>query len=835
MTSALRISLGKEGVSIWSSELFGDTGSSRVRDFLSRAFAVEEVEGVELRRARSFGKIRYGSAVNPAQIWRKLSRALGAPERAAKNGVSQRADAGLVYLDGPSTGSIRVSRVGRVLSTWQVRERAAGQLRLSHPALRNRRDVIFRLEEELAALFGVEDFRVNALTARVSIRFDVRATSAERIALELEKAWPRLLGGLDGPPSRTRLFVSTGLVGLAYTGQYLVPAVRPFAVAGVALYSFPNVINAGKQLTRGQVGVSALYTAGLGFMLVSGMPFTASVMASFMQLWPHLARRKAVRSQRRLFAAQRRVPSWARLVSHDGSPVDVHVDDLRAGDLVVVSRGETVAADGRVTEGAAAVVDPLAPGGRVEDRAPGDAVSAGTLVLDGSLTIRVERAGALAAASIVASLLPHSTLPALPASEEAERIANRNAKPALALAALTLLLTRTPLPAQAVLRPDYLTGPRLGAQLSALLGVAAGAQAGVFFRNPAALDRLNAADVYVLDDSAGLEHPSVEVATVQAVSGVPADLVVSHALATQRHLNLEQATAVAAFAKKRSVATAGAASVQRRAGVIRFDAQGRAIEVVTSHHLAALGVSPPAFATRLVRRRAAASVDAALAHDDAAVRPLWVLQDGVVIGVISFTRTGEIAGRRLVRALAERSNQTRKPARVLLLSSGAPDEARALAARLGIEARGGLSGADKGEIIRGLGRSVLWVGDGSHPDARGAIAASAVSLSVAPLERAGSDVADVLLPHRQLSGLTAALDIGGAHAARLTQDYRIIYGANLLSVAGAFLAAFNTLNVALLTNLGTGLIYARHAMYAGLLANAAEQRQRRLKRAAASR
>ena len=159
MTSALRIALGKDGVSIWSHELFGSAGSSRVRDFLSRTFAVQEVEGVELRRARSFGKIRYGAAANPAQIWSKLSRALGAPEPALKNGAPQGVDAGLVFLDGPSTGAIRITRVGRVLSTWQVRQPAAGTLRLTHPILRNRRDIVFRLEEELAALFGVEGFR----------------------------------------------------------------------------------------------------------------------------------------------------------------------------------------------------------------------------------------------------------------------------------------------------------------------------------------------------------------------------------------------------------------------------------------------------------------------------------------------------------------------------------------------------------------------------------------------------------------------------------------------------------------------------------------------------
>src|SRR5207244_2954079 len=139
-------------------------------------------------------------------------------------------------------------------------------LSLSHPVLRNRRDVVLRVEEELSAILGVEAFRASAITGSVSIRFDQSQTTAERVTRALEKSWPRLLEGIDGPPSRTRLFAAVGLTGLAYVGQYLVPPLRPIAVAGVTVYSSPNVVKAAKQLTRGKIGVSAVYTTGLTFM-----------------------------------------------------------------------------------------------------------------------------------------------------------------------------------------------------------------------------------------------------------------------------------------------------------------------------------------------------------------------------------------------------------------------------------------------------------------------------------------------------------------------------------------------------------------------------------------
>src|SRR5689334_21213432 len=166
--SALRVALGADGVSIYSSEIFGGTETSRVRDFLSRAFAVQEVENVELRRSAAFGRVRYGAVANPAQIWRKLSRALSTTESPANvagpHGASAPLqDAGLVYLEGSSESPVRVTRIGEALSTWRLRGQKEGALSLWHPRLRNRRDLAFRLEEELAGIFGVEDFRASTL------------------------------------------------------------------------------------------------------------------------------------------------------------------------------------------------------------------------------------------------------------------------------------------------------------------------------------------------------------------------------------------------------------------------------------------------------------------------------------------------------------------------------------------------------------------------------------------------------------------------------------------------------------------------------------------------
>ena len=832
-SSYLRVAPSADGVSIWSSDIFGDTEPSRLRDLLSRAFSVGEVQRVELHRASSFGRICYQAAAQPAQIWKKLGQALRQVDAAkgpvAVAGPDLRVDAAAVYLGGPAGSHVHVSRIGRALTTWRVRHESEHTLRLVHPWLRLRRDVVFRLEEELAAILGVEDFRASSLTGAVTVRFDKRALTAEHLARELEKAWPRLLEGVDGPPSRKRFVAATGLLGLAVTGQFFVPAVRPLAVAGVAIYSSPNVVNAAKQLRHGEVGLPALYSTGLALMLIGGMPFSATVFATLMQLWPQLSHGKLVRSQRRLFARARRRPVWARIPQSDGVSVEVSVDQLQKGDLVEVQRGEIVPVDGVVAEGHASVLAPPSFGDdRIEDRVPGDSIAAGALVRDGSLTIRVERTGTQTAASYLASLLPHTKIPAMPSSQEVERIANRNAKPALALAAASLVLSRTLRISQAVIRPDYATAPRVSAELSALQGIARGQQLGVLFRNPAALDRLAGVEVYVFDDGAGLDRRAVEVATIQSVDGVPPELLLGYVLATQGTARGEQTRALAAFASTAKAVDPRPTALRRRAGVTLFkDVLGSEVAVATARYLTLANIDVPKRLQAATARRPKSKkghserVQLELVDGDPALRPLYVLRDNVVIGVVSFARSGPLVGKAIVAALKEHNPR----ARFEFFSRSKEADARALAAKLdlGPSYHAALRPATKVDLVRGLGAKTLWVGDGTAVDAREVMAASTISVSGAALGRAHDDAADILLS-RGLSGLPGILELGETHALRLEKDYRTVYLANLLGLTGGYVARFGGLQSGLLSHLGAAIIYGQHARALDKLASSVEAR-----------
>lgn len=776
-----RIVLGPARVVIHDFPLLDPAAEPELRAFLDRAFSLREVHAVELDRHHGLGRIRHAVTADPAGLRRRLGRALRgdtgpAPLPAAAEGL---------FLAAP--GPLRVTRVGDALTTLRVRLDAPDRLRIGHPLLGRLPHMRWRLEEEIVALPGVRGLQANPLTTELVVRLEPGPRAAERFVRALEAGWPRLLAGPEGPPARRRLAVASGLFAIAVTGQAAVPALLPVAVAGIVLQGAPNLVAALRELRHGRIGLSALQATGLVFFLFTRRPLPSTLLGLVTQLLPALAEDRAIASQRRLLAPWRRRPRWAWLLLDDGKAVEVPVERLAPGDRIVLRRGETVPADGTLDRGLVAALGPLTPAADPADKEPGDALHAGERILDGEGVLRVTAPAAEAAAARIEASLPHGLFTRLPALEAAERAANRNARPALALSLWTLATRRQLRPAQGVLRPDYATAPRLGAQLAAQAAFAEALQAGVLLRHPAALHALARAQVFILDDTAPLRERTLEIGRI-ATSGM-------------------RDTEILALAAPAFGTAPAPGALHRRAGTAWYeDAAGDRIEVASA---AALASDSPA-------------------RDQPAPRPgvrrqLWVLRNGRPLGRIDF-RDGPP---RPVRAALDRLRAGPGPEiRILLLSKGDKAAAARLGAELGTEvALGGLTPEDKAQVIRGLGQRTVWIGDGTAAGSAASIAASTVSLSTAAPAAPGADSADALLL-AGLDGIAAARAAARAERAALGADARLLYGTNLAAVAGALAAGFGGFDSGLLSHAGATVILARHARRLRALEAAQDSRAR---------
>ncbi|ACB95326.1 ATPase [Beijerinckia indica] len=819
----IKISPGHLGVSIWSHSLFANSNDSVLREFLARAFSVAEITEAEIRKQDAFGRLHYRASADAATLLRKLGRALrgGDADSASLASSADRVnpapfDVDALYLPVAGVAPLRIFRVGSSLSSWRVRQLSDGEVRLVHPVLFNRKDIAYRLEEELAVILGIETFSASILTASVSIRFDPDRLELERLVRELEKSWPRLLHGLEAPPSRKRLAVAGGLLALSYTGQYFVPAVKPFAILGVALYSAPNLMRALQQLTHFHIGVPALRAMGLTLMLISARPFATTVAATLLQLWRHISYATAKRAQRRLFAAHRRRSIVARLLREDGLEIKIDTDALAPGDFILVREGEMMPVDGVVVSGFAAVDEESLSGSiDVIDKAPGDRVFATSFIRAGYLTLRVETIGEDTAAGSIGAQLPHAQIGRLPSSDEVERIADRNAKPALALAAINLAVTGVIHRSQGIMRPDYVTAPLMTTQLTTLHNLANGLSQGIFVRNPSVLDQFASADTYVFDDACDLERRTIEVSAIIAADGFSEDTVLGYAAAACSGLHNERTTALVTECSRRGTLIPAISNGSRHAGVVRYlDDHSHLIEIAAPAYIASAETRIPQDVTDRLQAFAGVSdhrdfgdVSRISTSADPSLRPLWVLRDGVVLGVLIFRRQGKLEATDVIAALKKRSRK----AQFIHMSSRPQAEAEAKADTIGIsKVFGDLDQAGKVRVLEDLGGHSVWIGNGASPRSISLIKASTISISVGGLASVASDAADVTLLQPGLAGLVPLKAIESAHRTRIEADYRVVYTANFIGTMGAIAADFGGLKSGLISNAAVAMIFLSH-------------------------
>lgn len=814
----MRIAPGPDGVSIWSTALFGGDEPGVIRDFLARSFAVPDIVSVELRRAEHFGRITYRESGQAAEIWRRLSRVLrpGGGRRGGASRAYASADIADLYLDWPSARPLTILRVGETLTSWQVRRAEADRVRLFHPALLRRRDVAFRLKERLAGIVGCERVGANILLGELSVRYRPEALSLDILLRELERAWDSVLNGADAPLPRGRLLAASGLIGLGYAGQFLFPALRPAAMLGVALYGLPNVVATLRELRELKVGLPALYATALVLTLVRGMPFHTSVMALLLQIWPRLAFLAFSRSQRRLFRPIRRRALALRVAGPGGALLLRDIETVSAGDIVVVRAGEIIPVDGTVTDGRATLDESaLAGGPALAEAGPGTRVHAASEVLAGEIRVRVERVGRGTVAATIAARLPVTHFSGLPSSADVDRIAARNARPALAIGLASLAATRLIRPAQVILRPDFVTAPRLGAQLGALGDVAEGLAAGIFFRTPAALDRLAAVNVLIFDDSAGLDRRRLDVADIVAVGALAPTALLALAAGGFGAASGEVAEALRRACAEREVAPAAAGQPSRTPGRVRYSAaDGAWIDVATEAAAAEAGwelpealaeglSGPPRASARRGRRRTTRGPDDGRAP---AGHRLLVRRDGVVVGAVRLLHRGDLVATTLIAAL----RILRPDARIVHVSGRSQAQAEALAHQVGISiVHAGLRDEEKAAVVVTYGARTVFVGDGAAPRSAAAMEEAMVSVSVGGLASVPEDAADVVLLTGGIERLAALWAIVAARRARIDASYRALYATNLAAVAAALVGGFGSFEVGLVSNAATALHLTR--------------------------
>src|SRR5208337_5381353 len=225
-------------------------------------------------------------------------------------------------------------------------------------------------------------------------------------------------------------------------------------------------------------------------------------------------------------------PRYAWLLQ-DGQEIQVPLDRLQKGDIVVVNTGEVVPVDGVIVEGLAMIDQHALTGESTPaEKGVGDQVFASTVMVAGKMQVAVEKSGGETATAKIAQILNDTAGYKLASQHKGERLADKAVIPTLAAGAVGMA-AMGPYGAVAVLNSDFGTGIRMAAPLAMLSSLALCANKGILVKDGRALELMNEVDTVLFDKTGTLTRERPEVGRVIAAEEFAPDQILGYAAAAE--------------------------------------------------------------------------------------------------------------------------------------------------------------------------------------------------------------------------------------------------------------------------------------------------------------
>ena len=479
-------------------------------------------------------------------------------------------------------------------------------------------------------------------------------------------------------------------------------------------------------------------------------------------------------------------------VLRDGTEIEIAIDAVIVGDLVLVRPGERLPVDGMVTEGASYVDESMITGEPVPvEKRQGAEIVGGTVNKSGALTVMATRVGADTVLSQIIRMVEEAQATKPPIQHLADRIAAIFVPVVITIALVTFAIWLAFGPDQAlsfafvtsvsVLLISCPCAMGLATPTAIMVGTGKGAEMGLLFRKGAALEVLARVDTAVLDKTGTLTRGQPELtdfldATDDGAAEAPPDILrlVAAAESKSEHPIAE---AIVRGAKQRGIDLPAVSEFNAEPGYgIDAVVDGRRVQIGADRYMVKLGIE----------LGGAAEWAASLAAD--AKTPLYAAIDGrlaAVIAVADPLKDGSVeaiaALHRLGLQVAMMTGDNKRTAEAIARQSGID---RVLAEVLPDQK------ADEVKRLQAEGRRVAFVGDGIN-DAP-ALAQADVGIAIGTGTDIAIEAGDVILMSGDLRGIVNAVALSARVLRTIRYNFLWAYGYNvaLIPVAAGLLFPF---------------------------------------------
>nr|WP_290665129.1 heavy metal translocating P-type ATPase [Ardenticatena sp.] len=517
------------------------------------------------------------------------------------------------------------------------------------------------------------------------------------------------------------------------------------------------------------LGTSAAYFYSLAVTLVPSIfpegtahvyYETSAVIIALILLGRYLeARAKGETSEaiRRLMDLRAKTATLLR----DGQEVEVPVDDVQVGDVLLVKPGETVPVDGIIIEGRSTIDESMVTGESVPaEKGIGAQVIGGTVNRAGAFKMRATAVGKQTVLAHIIRLVEEAQGSKAPIQRLADQIAAVFVPVVLVIAALTFIawfffgpeprLTYALVTTVAVLIIACPCALGLATPTAIMVGTGVGAQRGILIRSGEALETLHKVNAILLDKTGTLTIGKPSLTDVVPLNGYDATHLLQLAAAAERRSEHPLAEAIVEAAQRQNGVTIS--ELERFESLtghgVRALVEGHDVLIGNARLMVTEGISIDDFTAESER----------LAQEGKT--PVFVAIDGRPAGILALADTVKESSRRAVQTLQQMGIE------VWMMTGDNKRTALAIARELGIPESHVMAEvlpeqkAAKVKALQAQGKIVGMVGDGIN-DAP-ALAQADVGIAIGTGTDIAMEAADVTLMQGDLLKVVEAIQLSRA-------------------------------------------------------------------------
>ena len=568
----------------------------------------------------------------------------------------------------------------------------------------------------------------------------------------------------------------------------------PFSVRAVitAVKSVKYIWKGLQTLFQGKIEVPVLDATAIGVSIIRGDFATAgSVMyllgiGETLEEWTH---KKSVDDLARTMALNVG-KVWLK---SDGQEVLVSVNDISAGDEVVVHMGNVIPFDGEVSEGEAMVNQASLTGESLPIRkAEGNYVYAGTVLEEGELTILVKEVGGSSRFEKIVTMIEESEKLKSSLEGKAEHLADRLVPYTLGGTALTYLLTRNPTKALSVLMVDFSCALKLAMPISVLSAIREASLYHMTVKGGKYLEAVAEADTIVFDKTGTLTKAKPSVVEVVSFDGREPDELLRIAACMEEHFPHSMAKAVVQAAEEKGLA---------------HEEMHSKVEYIVAH-----GIS-----TTINGKRAVIGSSHFVFEDEKCTIPegkeelfenlpveythLYLAIENQLAAVICIEDPLREEAEAVITSLRKAGLS-----KIVMMTGDSERTAHAIAERVGVdEYYSEVLPEDKAAFVekeKAAGRKVIMIGDGINDSP--ALSAADVGIAISDGAEIAREIADITISADDLYQIVTLKLISDALMKKISKNYKQIVGFNTGLIALGVAGVIQPATSALLHNTYTG-------------------------------